>query len=1534
MNHNNVKIIVRSFITSLIIGSGVSYGCDDHRIGSVNVENQLEDVDVVYEQHPLLVPKFKKAFIDSDQTTFPQLKDLFDKSTAVWSIHDGDRVNNECGSACLSVLRGKSIDARIPFQDATDQGSKWGAYYMGLYSLCDGDIPNLKQYLTQARQRDYFINTSAEIPYHRHLMAMVGFHAEEKCNLLSILDRMILQSSARPTGFFAYQIAQLAADNGDSDAQKMCLDEAIKGMHKFSLAAISMRAELERNKNNQQQPLAIKKDEIAKPSKTAKFKSTQPVNASDNNDISVVHDFPKSAAVESRKKAPVNVNANEQKAAPQIINDKQKAKELETSLVRPAITAGKPQETVAMTKKSADSQAKKLLNVAHPEKTVIINAPSPTQSSLRIIPSATSSPIVSSQEAVITTEKSTIKEIDFAKLSEKQLLQKKNEISKSLLRTTNDASLRKDFFLVCEALLEKEIDNSQRIAIWREMSEKRDIKASFDLGTYYIDNNKNDASRISQGFDLLKFAADNNHGGACFAFITKGLQSTDNAKKETAAYYADRLFNDPVRMADLALDDAQKGDLYAERARYASEKADKKTAREYFKKASECGNHKDAYTLATLFAENNEWIEARKEFGLVQDDYPQAKWKSMVLDYAMDNKSSGDKSILLQEIIKPFCGETFYGSVITNADMELILKNEDVKTALQNDSNQGLEEATCVLLYCMSKKLMTAGTRPLSQVIVEYGKRGISQAEKNGKSGCKNVCISLLRERADEGDKAAELYLRKDAPTDEQKRLDLLYQGDALDAALTLDEINELKKDAAINDPALTLHAQGLLATDYLRQASHEHKLNQQEKARALYKKAVECLRAGINQSALMLSAKIEDQKAQSRTSKMRTMLPNALTALARITKDVQEQEQLYKEAADDPENPSPYACTRMYRYTNQEHYLTKAIKGGDIEALLISTQQLFEREPQAGVVRTNVDTILGHIERDHECLSDELKAQSYLLKVKLCTEKDEKMRWRCKAVEAGDTKWAFFAVLKFIKDDAYDKARSALQKVAPDSLRAAYVPTVKKYIDYLVSPENMQKRESVLRDCICILRGAINEPLDEGAESIVYPILERINPSEQATNDVEKEVLMLDSYIKKDYKKAHELGRKLENKESPAAFCVLADMAYQGKEVRRMLAEGVAMAMQGLADEKCPTCRRHGRVQLYKMLSENDCDLKWTPEVDKTMRNIRKVLHEDKDESEAGKYIEQRAIEYLAVGAYSRQDMQELLKLYPKIRDSVHVKRMYTAVLYEHNLLEPKDKVKSVQNALQIYEQLAQEGDPAAQQYLTSIYCDGHLFPSGAKLHSHMHDALKWAMALCTNPGIKSEQGAIAYRVVAKFTYPELEDAVKAKNKSLVSEKYDKVKEYCEKAVSLGDYTMLPLHLQASGLVGDTKSQEAMYSRYINDPQLWKKTASALPFAREVMTNMPHHTREVIVEKVLPNLASMFIDTLAPEGMTNFLRDLSDLANLLHIHLDDYKAYGFKSKSEMKDVQLRAVSSYMISEAERCVAAKSVAAGKRAAKD
>jgi len=174
MNHNKLRIItVRAFTAWILLLSAASYGCDDNKIGNVGFEHQLESIDAEYEQHPLLIPEIKRAFIDSNQTTFSELKNRFENADTVWSLHNGERVNNACGSACLDVLRSETADARVAFETAADQKSKWGAYYTYLYSLCDGDLSNAKKYARLTSTRDYFRNTNSYIPPYRHVISRV-----------------------------------------------------------------------------------------------------------------------------------------------------------------------------------------------------------------------------------------------------------------------------------------------------------------------------------------------------------------------------------------------------------------------------------------------------------------------------------------------------------------------------------------------------------------------------------------------------------------------------------------------------------------------------------------------------------------------------------------------------------------------------------------------------------------------------------------------------------------------------------------------------------------------------------------------------------------------------------------------------------------------------------------------------------------------------------------------------------------------------------------------------------------------------------------------------------------------------------------------------------------------------------------------------------------------------------------------------------------------------------------------------------------
>ncbi len=383
------------------------------------------------------------------------------------------------------------------------------------------------------------------------------------------------------------------------------------------------------------------------------------------------------------------------------------------------------------------------------------------------VPAAITTPILQDQKAI--DETSTIKTVDYTKFSDKHLRDAQKKNAQKLRSTTNDAELRTERSLIYTALLAKAKDTSQRVPLLKEMVDYGDIDAHYTLARHY-GHNTGDTSRVQKRWELLKTAADNNHAGACYEFIAEGFASNDQAKKATAATYADRLFKDAMRMAQIKLDDAQKGTLYLMWARYALEgqgakKADEKAACELYKKASECGNHIDAYEFAKLCFKYNDLAQARRQFGLVQGKYlSQALWASMMLDFASGKQN--DKNILIQEIMKPFRGEAFYGSGLTDADMAACVAHPSVLKQWQKYADNGDARACFVLGLCAEKGWGKTDDQPDTLLAYNYYVGAIESLSID--SELKNDCIFGLRRLSSDGCVEASGYIEKHCSTQEE----------------------------------------------------------------------------------------------------------------------------------------------------------------------------------------------------------------------------------------------------------------------------------------------------------------------------------------------------------------------------------------------------------------------------------------------------------------------------------------------------------------------------------------------------------------------------------------------------------------------------------------------------------------------------------------------------------------------------------------------------------------------------------------------
>jgi hypothetical protein len=1371
----------------------------------------------IYEKHPVTTQEFKGVMAD-DQATSGELKKIFDKDF-VWSMHDGDRVNNACGMASIAVLEGDHQKARELFEDAAAQGSFWGMHSLGIYQLCDLNIPKASFYFQQAYEhnsyriaKDRGLRPIGGSPWsHRQVMALLGFPAEKKLNFLTVLDEKIIQSSGKKIGDLAYPLAVCAQDVGDIIAQEMCLEEAIKEQNQFSEAAVARLKSFNAQKEQQILPPA----------------------------------------------APMKRQV--------------------------ATIAQEAQAEIGEIPCILDSTAKNRLSVL--------------------------------------AKPATVKPIDYTKLSDKQLQQAKAANGQKLRASTDDSQARVERAHIDEARLAKAKNDSQRIPILKEMAEYGHVEACYRLATHY-GNHASDASRIQQRWDLLKTAADNDHLQACYEFIIEGFSSEKKERKEAAAVYADRMLNDPMRMARINFNNEQLGLIYRGYGAYFTSIHHDEKAIEFFQKAIDRGDHTYAYTLAELYEKKGDFAKANAHYALVTGDQKaQAAWNNRVLEYG-STKDADTRKKLLAQWSKQCLGNDTH--VLLHNAIESRLKHDRVQAQLDYDSNNGSELASFVLAFCAQNEIMQAGIRPLSKMAFDYCLQSITQSEKGNNSECKKASLLMMQQLA-ANNKEAALYLRTNIPTDEEKALDRLYRGAEPSRTLSTAEFSALRKDTESHDPERALHAHALMAAEYVRQGDEAKVKKQDDKAYGLYKKAVESLRTGI---------KYNGSDNHPAVSKMRALLPTALTAVAQTTKNNREQAGYYKEAADS-ENPNAQACIWMYRHDKDSDYLERAVKVNHPEALLLKAQELSKKDPRNVEIVTFVDAALRYLEVDNNSLGDEDKQELYRLKINLSQDHAEKMKWRCKVVEAGSSRFAFEVGLHQLKAGEYQKALDALDKVDCQHLYKGHLPLLRKYGQYLLAPSDASKRNEVFKECGCILRGTLNKPLDDATTAIMQDVLAKMKPSEENKSVVEIETLMLQEYGKKNYSRIDNLSKLLDNS-NPTVLSILAQIAHQEESANP--GKTLQAALRSLALEQCPQCRKHGRVQVHNMLKKATYTIQPSDELAVFMQAIFEGCLKDKDTSEEARFVEGQVASTLGACAYVKQDVQAMRRVHAEIPMDEPQRKLYSAFLLDHS---PSSE-GGVNAALIIYRDLADGGHPEAQRILTSRYLHGAIFPSGVQVARDFYQAKHYAMLLSKNKNASSQQRAVAHEVLATSSnniISKKNEAIEQllfQNKNL-SENSDQSKilankeqigecmadandafnfgnSCCLLALEAEHYPVLASYLELYALISRNGhlvgnfilrdqckiSAELSYGQYVDRPKLWQSSASALPFVKEVMTSLPAQTRYVVIEKLLQSIANMKLEDVM--STNDFINDMNEIVNRLKMNSKSYQTYGFKSQEDMKD--------------------------------
>lgn len=1412
MNHNICIAIVSRIciVWACIASTSFSYGMEKNKRfylrEPLDFENTLPDHDFIHEEHPLLTQQFKTLMF-SDQSTPLSLKKIFDDPAGVWSLHEGCKVNNACGLACIAALEGNHKCARKLFKDAVDQGSSWAMHSLGIYELGDLNAAMASIYFQQAYQNDSYriakergLSDAQAIRSHRQVMAMLGFPAQKKLNFLTMLDEKIIQSSGKSIADLIPSLARCAQDVGDNNALEMCMNWG-------KPEAISVV---------QSTPHSPEQKPLTKPEE-------------------VIHQKP--------------------------------------VFFKPILD--EPQEWVKPISPIKDSAHKNPLNAV---------------------------------------DQTACKKIDYSKMSPKQLQNAKAANKQKLSASTDESEALIERALIDEARLAKVTHDSQRIPILKEMAQYGHPDACYQLASHYATKRNPSQTEQQQQWQLLQQAADNDHPRAIYDFIINGFSSENYEQKATAAEYAQRLFDDPMRLKSIALSQQDLSILYRDYGAYFVTTHNDSKAVEFLQKAADLRDDTHAYKLAELYEKAGNFNKAQTYYRLVEGEKRfLAQWSNSVLEYS-SIQDPQKRNELLQTWSKQCLGNDTH--VLLHNDIAFRLKHDRVQARLRTDSESGSELASFVLAFCAQNEIAHERSESVSNVAFGYCSKSIEQSRNKKNVACEYASILMLKQLAESGNKDAQYYLRKHAPTEEQKVLDSLYKKESNHAQiLSKAQLNALEKDIESSNPELALEAHALMAGHYMRQARDAKDERQNDKAFELYEKAVECLCPGVLKAQNLLEhpAKL----------KINALMPDALIALAEVTKNPKNKAHHYKNAANWI-TPSLPACVWMYRYNGDESYLNRAVEARYPEALLIKAQKISEQNLVEA--QKYVDEVFALLAQDNNCLSNELKRLLYRLKAELTQDQQEKIEWQSKAVEVGEPQWAFEIAQRHIKSGEYQKALNALEHVDAQHPRNEHLPLLKKYTSYLLAPSDATARSETFRECVRIYRKGLNEPLDEISVQMLADILTHMKPSESNYSNSELEALMLYEYQNNNCSKVTQLTRQYPN--NSTALSILAHLSTLDLDgiVVANDAQKLELALKSLAFEKDLECRKHQRVFVYKMLKKATYNTRPDEQLVNLMSVIFDTCLQDEDKSNEALYIKEQAAAVLGGYAYLQKDLKALKRVFDSISEECRDKNLYRA-----QLAETADTTAGYQTAFQLYTNLAAEtySHEEAQRILVSSYLEG------SPVVGHQRNfrmAEEYALRLSQNANATLHQRGIAHEVLgvgAINTILKTKDSLKnllaskeenpnfaaqlAQNKSDTKETYGYGSRCCELAIEGERYEALFLYLQLlnhmveyAQLTGDDDSvqqyhtlAESWYQKYVETPQLWEHSELALPFVQEAMKILPHHMAYLITQKMLPNIEIMKIQK-GREGASNFVGNIHEIINALELSKIHYKKYGFESLQAM----------------------------------
>lgn len=202
---------------------------------SISMDSEIEQNEI--EVHPFMMSRVGEA----DLSPHALIEEEY-ANQRLWIVADSDdgvqyKASTRCGFGLIEYLRGNSKNGKgLIVAAVKEDHSSWALYYCGLILLIE---QRKEDYLNVARKcfQVAHISNPTQIASHwyRHIMAMAGWPAERKDNLLTQIDSSLCKGHQVR---MSYPLALCARDCHDSEAILMCLAVAAEHENTYQKKAL------------------------------------------------------------------------------------------------------------------------------------------------------------------------------------------------------------------------------------------------------------------------------------------------------------------------------------------------------------------------------------------------------------------------------------------------------------------------------------------------------------------------------------------------------------------------------------------------------------------------------------------------------------------------------------------------------------------------------------------------------------------------------------------------------------------------------------------------------------------------------------------------------------------------------------------------------------------------------------------------------------------------------------------------------------------------------------------------------------------------------------------------------------------------------------------------------------------------------------------------------------------------------------------------------------------------------------------------